>query len=309
MNYPITLPEFQTYLSKVKVSDEWHPQKGTRARYHMKQVKPFRRSKCVEKKQRYIQTKKMIRNRFQSSKEDVVRFLPNSLSGSTKRNVESFCRLLIKYERQISPNIHRIFEVKMITWKFIVELSKYWRESGVAKCHFPSFILNACWVVRGESLSFSDFPITHVQTNFKGQRYFGKDIWPFFRRKTRRDWEGAADVCPTHNCWQDALTYDWPPGLIFLNTDFSKLSKFWKHIKEQKKLGKITEILMIMPFDRWYGARNGEPSDWVQELQTNEDYTFFNLRYRFFKPDGTRYDSTFHIICVHIIFSKYEECL
>ena len=96
-----------------------------------------------------------------------------------------------------------------------------------------------------------------------------------------------------------------------------KLVEFFIHVEIFKSLNIFTreasrgrpEILMIMPFDRWYGARNGEPSDWVQELQTNEDYTFFNLRYRFFKPDGTRYDSTFHIICVHIIFSKYEECL
>ena len=130
------------------------------------------------------------------------------------------------------------------------------------------------------------------------------------KKKTKRDWKLlAADVCPEDNCFEDATKYDWPPGLIFLNADFNKLKSFWEHIKRQKKLGKVTEILMVMPFDRWYGYKNREPSDWVKELQQQERHTFFNLRYRFYKPDGSRYEDTFHIIFVRIFFSNTEESL
>merc|ERR1712080_768710 len=104
-------------------------------------------------------------------------------------------------------------------------------------------------------------PPNSRQNKLSWAQYFGRDIWPFLMYKTMRDWEGASDVCPQDNCFDNALKYDWPPCLIFLNADFNKLSQFWEHIKKQKKIGKVTEILMVMPFDRWYGYKNHEPSD------------------------------------------------
>merc|ERR1712080_501325 len=143
----------------------------------MANVNCFRRSKCPYERQLYKRSQSTARATRKKFELEVSTMLPAHLTGSTKRKVLAFCRLLLKYERKITPCIHRAFEATIITWNSLIEITLWWKNSSLEEEYFPSFVLNACRVLRGEANSFVNFPLVDMKPNPKGQRYFGNDIW------------------------------------------------------------------------------------------------------------------------------------
>ena len=182
----------------------------------------------------------------------------------------------------------------------MIELYGQWKGVRVEEKHFPSFLLIAWNTLRGESPSFTTFQVGQEEQEAVGQRYVGNDFWVFTEEQTGINSRDAFDPCPRGSVWKDRRSYDWPGDLVYLNPPFNIWSSFYSHAMEQKEKFAFTNMLFIMPFDRYYGYQNAEPCQWVKKLHDCEKKKVFATRYRYFLPDGTRHERTFHTICVHV---------
>ena len=169
----------------------------------------------------------------------------------------------------------------------------------LVNAHFPSFLLNAWQVFDSTASSFTTFKVLKNKVEPKGQHYVGKDFWKITREKIGIDFENAFDPCPRGSVFKDALSYEWPNGCVFLNPPFHLWEKFYYHAKRQLLDGAVDAILLVMPFDRYHGFRNREPSKWVLDLKTHK-HAVFDVRYRYFLPNGSRHEDSFHTIVVHL---------
>ena len=132
-----------------------------------------------------------------------------------KKQLLAFCRLILRFEREVVTSVHMIFEEsENVTWKFLIDLYGHWKGVRVEEKQFPSFLLNAWNTLRGESPSFTTFQVGQEEQEAVGQRYVGNDFWVFTEEQTGINWRDAFDPCPRGSVWKDGHSYDWPGGLV-----------------------------------------------------------------------------------------------
>ena len=69
---------------------------------------------------------------------------------------------------------------------------------------------------------------------------------------------------------------------------------------KQFELGNATEILFVMPFNKFEGVHNLETQEYIQWLKKIERQYNFLLRYRFYLEDGEQLEGTYQVMFVHL---------
>ena len=295
--------EFYSFVRRVRDVDRWCPNGRYQGVEAKRLLQPFRTKKgrvpvrTFQRFQPYLEVKKTIAERHSDAKRQLSTLVPSTMSGRKKKKTLAFARLFLQHERRIVPTVHLIFEECDVSWNLLLKIYDAWKQCE-SSC-FASFLIQVYKVLRGDATSFFSSNIISMQTESEGQRYVGNDFWKVVQDQTGVNWEDENDVCPRGTAFLDALTYQWPSGRVFLNPPFSHYSKFYKYAMQQFDAGNLTEILFVMPFNRFHGYNNREPSAWVKDLKERR-HKHFDLRYAFYLPDGTRCEDTFHIMCVHV---------
>ena len=315
MNQQLQRGRLQELCDRTKLADRWCPEgpsQGSEAKKLLHEHKinglyyPKKRVEShKERYHAYQQEKRNIRATHQLLQENLQKSFPEKIDARSQWKIEALCRLMIDHERAINPTVHLIFETATVTWNDLVEMYDCFKSSNLSESAFPLFLLNAYEVICGNHFSYTTmcvFPHPVNEKLLKGQRYVGPDFWEWIYQKTGIAWQRAFDPFPRGNVFKDAKSYVWPRGKVYFNPPFKLYKHFWDHVKPQLESGRITDLLLVMPWDKWHGRNNGEPLDWVvEELKSRDDYVVFDTRHRFILPDLTRFEDTFHLICVYII--------
>jgi len=265
---------------------------------NMKSYKPYKR------------TREMVSLQYSLREKVFNSLLPHDLPTRSVWKVKALFNIFNTYERQILPTIHLLFEDHTVTFKLLIEIYDTFLSTKLKKKEFPSFllsvydVLNSYKLLKDMKAEFIDISANAHKVNPKGQRYFGSDIWSFLKTKTGRDWRYAFDPCPRGNVFKDALKFDWPAGPVFLNPPFSRYLRFFEHAMKQYEEGKVTEILFVMPFNKWEGIHNRDPQDYIDEFAARQDVYDFNKRYKFFLENGERFDERYRVTFVHLVKKK-----
>ena len=311
MNQNISVTELYNLLRKRRLTDAFRvsgPNIGEAAEQLLgiSFVKKFDLSlRKLKRSKKYKKDKQEIHSRWKVHEQEFGALLPEIFHQDNNhfKNLNIFLRLCLRNERKIVPSIHRMFDLKDVTYDFLLKLHVHWKNSKLEEEFFPSFFVNVCRVICGSAESFTQVPIIKMKVDPKGERFVRKDFFNSLHKKTNRNWENACDVCPEGRQLQDGCSFNWPPGLIYLNPPFSSYWRFYNHLKKQIPLGKVTEILFVMPLYKWKGVRGKDPCLWIKEFQVKFDgrYDEFEMRYSFSLPNGSQVDGTYNVMCVHLI--------
>ena len=273
--------------------------------------------KSNAKRKTYKKNKKDILQRREKLEEDSESMLPSEISGRELKTLKAMLRLILNQERKIIAPLHLIFDDGGVTWDYIVRLYKIWKKTNMDEKLFPAFVWHAYDVKLGNKNSWDPKHITVVFNNVKpsGEKYVRPDFWQKLKKKLkgRIDWRFAFDGFPQSKIFRGHNTYLYPWGSkVYFNPPFHSYLKFFKHLLPQFQSGRVTDVLMVMWYEKWHGGHGIRTQSttsrdtrekipgWIIDLKEKHNTTVVDFWYDFSKPDGSLHGSKRRVVCVHL---------
>ena len=284
---------------------------------------PNKKQSCKSntKRKTYKKNRKDIFERRKKLEEDFENMFPSEISGRELKTLKSMLRLILRQERMIVAPLHLIFGHGGVSWEYIVRLYKIWGATEMEEKLFPAFMWHAYDVKLGKKSSWDPKHISIRFNNVKrsGEWYVRPDFWEKVKvafdgyPQSNIEWRWAFDGFPQSKMFRDHNSFLYPHGSkVYFNPPYHKYHHFFKHLLQQFKSHRVTDVLMVMWYEKWYGehgsrrrstARRNTPDKvpgWIIDLKENYNTTVVNFMYDFSKPDGSRHGSEREVVCVHL---------
>ena len=182
---------------------------------------------------------------------------------------------------------------------------------------FTAFMWHGYDVKLGNKNSWDPKSIPIVFNNVKseGEKYVRLDFWDIVKKKlkNRIEWRWAFDGFPQSRIFRDHNSYLYPYGSkVYFNPPYHKYLQFFKHLLPQFKTKRVTDVLMVMWYEKWYGNQNRRRSssndkfisegvaDWIINLKEKYKTNVKDFWYDFSKPDGSLHGTQRRLVCVHL---------
>ena len=310
MNDEVTQEQFYQLLRAKRRANEWRLGGGKHGFRAAQALLPniSKRSKRTPRKgegkkrlRAYQEKRKQIKQMKNKLDEEFYKLLPDDMYQNDKRTISALCNLILEQERKVVGPLHLIFSERKLTWSDLVDwYEKKWKGAKLPRSDFPAFCWHTYDMILGRATSWTDVRVQHNSVPSSCERWVGRDFWERVHQESDIIWENACDFFCQSTIFQDHNSLLYPHGSkVYFNPPFGQYYHFFKHVWPQFLSGRVTDILLVMFWDKWWGYDNNRPCKWIQKLHKLQNKKVFHFFYSFFRPDGTRFENEKHLVCVH----------